>query len=377
MRSKEILFVLFLGCLAALGRGVEAADEGIFASDTGICIKTSTPNSTLQVAGSVAYGTATFSSGNFNAGDQRTILANSASGNLTVNLPSPSGNAGREYLIKKTTASNKVSVVGSVIDSGNTVTLTATSSTNVLPFVSVVSSGNSWLLTGMDGGAISTTGTGNSSLSDGLKLHYKFNESSGTSAADDSGQGNTGTLIGGFTFGGNGSLNFDGVDDNVNAGHSTSLDATNTTLSAWIYARSYGLDNGEQRNYLSKRSSSGTGSSQAYELQIHYITGELYLEWESSGWRAQSDSSGAIATNTWIHAVLTVDGTSYKFYRNGVMGGNGTLSAGFATNNHDVRVGGMFDGGSLANWDGLLDEVRIYNRALSASEVQSLYNLGH
>ncbi|GEM_PF-1944992 len=93
--------------------------------------------------------------------------------------------------------------------------------------------------------------------------------------------------------------------------------------------------------------------------------------WPSSG--NDKYSTATIPLNTWTHVVITYDGTNIRFYINGGLDSTQVMSApqGSAT---FFRVGGK--SWITGYWKGGLDDVRIYNRALSTAEAKQLYGLG-
>lgn len=87
-------------------------------------------------------------------------------------------------------------------------------------------------------------------------------------------------------------------------------------------------------------------------------------------------AAGVLATNTWYHVAATLDGTALRCYVNGAQAGttaNWPAGRTIRSSGHHVRLGGRDDGKYLS---GELDDVRIYDRALSAAEVDQLYNGG-
>src|SRR3989344_4707522 len=210
----------------------------------------------------------------------------------------------------------------------------------------------------------------------GLVGYWNLDEGPGTTAADSSGSGNTGTLTNGPTWTtgkvGSGALSFDGVNDGVNLGTPNSLNITGAvTVSAWINYRTAslheaiavhadgGADFGGQQYMLTMRSSTAVGFA------------------VNNGTALLISSNGTVSPNTWYHVVGTYNGVdTTKLYINGVQT-DSDISAGFgALNNIPTQKIGI--GAAIQNnrgyLDGLLDEVRVYNRALSASEVTELYN---
>ena len=75
--------------------------------------------------------------------------------------------------------------------------------------------------------------------------------------------------------------------------------------------------------------------------------------------------------NQWVMVTATYDGNAAKMYINGVLGGSSNISSSVTSTNMFI---GASNSGGYQDFPGLIDDVRIYNRALSAAEVQALYN---
>jgi hypothetical protein len=198
----------------------------------------------------------------------------------------------------------------------------------------------------------------------GLVAAYGFDEGAGTSATDASGSGNAGTLLTGTVWNAagrfGGALQFNGASAGVTVPDSGSLDlTTGMTLEAWVYPTSLpvgwrnvvGKD--IDRYYLMAGSNNSTPA-----------TGGTY----SVGGNANTYAPSPLAVNAWTHLAATFDGTSVRLFVNGVQvtsraqTGALTTSAGLLTIGYD-SYGEYFTG--------LIDEVRVYNRALSVGEIQS------
>jgi hypothetical protein len=212
----------------------------------------------------------------------------------------------------------------------------------------------------------------NTKLTSGLVGLWSFNgtDISGTTVYDRSGQGNNGTITGGVTKAigkiGQG-LSFDGVDDYVNIGslHSTE----ELTLSVWIYTNTV---NGGTRAVLSDTA----GANRSYQLEVNRTDARLTFVHAAT---VILTNNTDILPNTWYHVVAVRSGTSenwsVRIYLNGNLDAsiatavNPTLPTGNASIGTDLPNAGRF-------FTGKIDEVRMYNRALSATEVKQLYNLG-
>src|SRR6185436_17205191 len=115
--------------------------------------------------------------------------------------------------------------------------------------------------------------------------YWKFNEGSGTTVADASGNGNTGTLVNGpaWTSGGiSGALSFDGVDDYINVPHTTALNSYPLTVATWVKTGATGLS-GIVNKYA-------PGSSNGYQVFMNggnlcawYFRNATNYVWDGSG----------------------------------------------------------------------------------------------
>ncbi len=193
----------------------------------------------------------------------------------------------------------------------------------------------------------------------GLVGYWPLNEGTGTVAGDMSGNGKTGTLTGGTWAIGKrgGALSFNGTSDKVTGGNITV--GTTMTISAWIKKN----NSTGQKSFFSNR----TGSGRVYLG----LSGTQVFLYDSSATPSPIYSgSGSAQIGQWQHIVATNDGSTTVFYVNGVQ----------VTSTSQVRTAstGAFGIGwdpsiTTEYWDGLIDDVRVYSRVLSASEVLALY----
>jgi hypothetical protein len=219
-------------------------------------------------------------------------------------------------------------------------------------------------------------------ISTGLVGYWRLDETSGTSAADSSGNGNTGTMNGGLS-GANAvgaqflsGLDFDGTDDDINAGSAAMLDDLGAlSACAWVYPDSLASD---YYTVIDKSVNGGTG----WNL---YTIGATSVGGMGFGFLSRTNDYSeryvSMSTGTWHHICVTWDGVddvtgSIKLYYNGSLqtpdnpGVAGSTPSDAANN---LKIGEAGDGSYPYN--GRLDEVRLYNRVLSAEEIASLYNL--
>ncbi|MEM9484760.1 MAG: NF038122 family metalloprotease [Cyanobacteria bacterium P01_F01_bin.116] len=213
----------------------------------------------------------------------------------------------------------------------------------------------------------------NDSLANGLIGHWRFDETTGTQAEDATGN-YSGTLTNmsdsQWTTGQlGGALNFDGSNDRVVVADSAALDLTNTlTLATWVKADSFQAWDG----LITK----GT-STIAYGLDLNN-DGSLIF---SANYGSLSDASGfgdwnsdaSLTTGRWHHVAVTYDGSYIRFYIDGQLDTNVVeTNVTFGTSNEALVLGAELVG---SHFDGALDDTRVYERALSASEITELANL--
>jgi hypothetical protein len=214
------------------------------------------------------------------------------------------------------------------------------------------------------------------SLEKGMVGYWKLDDASGTSAVDSSGNGNTGTLTNGPTWTTGrigGAVDFDGTNDYINAGTDASLSLTgNFSLSAWINPSSYhttgyfGLKNG-----FIGRGPAGTFN---YALQATDATTISFIKRTSPEALIFYNFTGiSTLTDQWTLVSAIVSGSTVTLYINGQYFGAQSIGTIASVAGDVLYLGTNIPGNSECSFTGKLDEVRIYNRALSAEEVAKLY----
>lgn len=209
----------------------------------------------------------------------------------------------------------------------------------------------------------------------GLIAAYSFNEGSGTTVTDASGNGNTGTLVGAtWTTAGkySNALSFNGSTAYVDLGNPASLQLTGSaTWSAWINATANPADDGQ---IIAKSDNvSGWQFKTSPDTGLH--TFGVAVSGNSSS-RTQRYSLISRALNTWYHVAGVYNATAgtLDIYVNGVLN-NGTILGTLPASQFNSTVNaniGRRTGGFYFN--GIIDEVRVYNRALTQSEIQTDMN---
>jgi hypothetical protein len=207
-----------------------------------------------------------------------------------------------------------------------------------------------------------------SSNPSGLVAAYNFNEGSGTTLTDRSGGGRHGTIAN-ATWTASGkygrALTFNGYNSWVTVGDAPTLDlTTGMTLEAWVYPTT----SSGARDVLIKEGP----SMDIYNLYARNSQGlaELYAYTPNGGNYTAEGST--VAAYAWTHLAGTYDGSMLRLYRNGVEVARQARSAPMATSGGVLRIGGNSLWGEF--FRGHIDEVRIYNRALSPSAIQADMN---
>lgn len=159
---------------------------------------------------------------------------------------------------------------------------------------------------------------------------------------------------------------FDGVDDYIEIPDSTNLDlgSRSFTISVWIKPCTI---NNNYQTILEK------GSNQNLDYFITFISGEIRIE--TNLFKNKLISVTSLQTNQWYHITVTQDmsSTELTLYINGIEETNQSILGDPSINDWSLFIG------YRKQWNGeyfhgVIDDVRIYNRALSKSEVRELYN---
>ncbi|MGB2591015.1 MAG: LamG-like jellyroll fold domain-containing protein, partial [Candidatus Acidiferrum sp.] len=203
--------------------------------------------------------------------------------------------------------------------------------------------------------------------STGLVAAYSFNEGSGSTVNDSSGNGNNGTVSGAtWTTTGKygGALSFNGKSSRVVVNDSASLHlSSGMTLEAWV---------------------SPTNVPNSWE-DVIYKQNDIYFLEAGSGVSKNPPAIGAtfashgdqyiagltaLSANTWTHLAATYDGSTLLLYVNGVQVVSRSISSdSVSISTNALQIGGDALYGQY--FKGIIDEVRIYNRALAPSEIQN------
>jgi chitodextrinase len=197
----------------------------------------------------------------------------------------------------------------------------------------------------------------------GLVAAYSFDEGSGTTVADLSGNGNTGTLSNttwtGVAKYGN-ALVFNGSSSRVTINDAASLRlSTGVTLEAWVNPSTVST---AWRDIVYK-------GNDNYFLESTTNTGAPGAGVTIGSVDAVTRGTTPLTVNSWSHLALTYDGSTLRLYVNGVQVSSLSQPGAIAASTNPLQIGG--DSTFAQFFTGTIDEVRVYNTALNQSQIQT------
>ena len=218
----------------------------------------------------------------------------------------------------------------------------------------------------------------NLAINDSLAGYWRLDDNTGTAATDSSGYSNTATLTNGpvwtgtkptLGFTNTSALTLDGTNDYLDVG--TAVTATNAAFSACTWARFNSVSGYQTMISIDGNSISGfylhNNSSNKFDLQMYNsdnTAGSYYI----------AQSTTTVTTGTWYHVCGVYTGSVARIYVNGVQEGSDvTVSGAFRATGHTIIGAGLYNGARVDYVNGVLDDVRIYSRALNNTEIYALY----
>lgn len=206
----------------------------------------------------------------------------------------------------------------------------------------------------------------------GVVGHWKLDETTGTTAADATNAGNTGTHVNGPVIVPSGlidaAVSFDGVDDYIGVPASASLVAADSVaISAWIRpVASANLD----RMIVNKEGEYELALTSAGEIKWAFANTSPGWAWHQTGVFVPDDK--------WSHVVVSYDGAEVKTYLNGGLvetyAASGTIGDAHPALN-ELRIGGRASNPSGKCFGGRIDDVHVYTRSVTNTEVANLHGL--
>jgi len=211
----------------------------------------------------------------------------------------------------------------------------------------------------------------------GLVAHWKMNDNAATTTVvDSSGKGNHGTArrnTSALSAAGkiNSALKFNGADDYIDCGSGAALQEKRTlTVSAWINGSSYA----KAMNMIV----CGDNKNLDFDWGLRVDNSVLKFFIRAGGYQAAKGPT--VSANQWYHVVGVWDrngGTNnLRIYVNGSLAGATTVNADIGNLPVYVTIGRLYYPTINQHFEGLIDDVMIFNRALSDSKIDAIYNGG-
>lgn len=222
-------------------------------------------------------------------------------------------------------------------------------------------------------------------ISDGLVGYWQFDEQQGNSALDRSGNSNHGLLINCTREDGRygKAIKLTGKDDShVSIPSSVTLNnfTSQITVTAWVFPS---VAPAGFKVAVSRQIGTLLHPDQFY-LGFGPQDGGMHYKWhlgtDDSGTLREGDIySGVPDSNRWIHMAGIYDGSTMRLYIDGIEIESRAMTGDIRVDANPVTIGGEENGAAPqvvdGEFEGLIDEVRIYNRALTATEIKTIFDL--
>jgi len=219
-------------------------------------------------------------------------------------------------------------------------------------------------------------------LTDGLVAYWPLDDGSGDVARDIVG-GNDGELQGGPVWSGGtvgtGALTFNGVDTLVRVTGFDVVGGSGITIACWVITGNLDTPGNDPR--MVSKAIGGNSEDHWYMLSSTRVGDEkrfrFRLKTDGTTDELKADAPGLIDLDAWIHVAVVWDGATMMIYKNGVVVGSlakgGTLDVDPTV---EMAIGNQPATADSRPWDGSMDDVAIWNRGLSADEVNELMTNG-
>jgi hypothetical protein len=211
-----------------------------------------------------------------------------------------------------------------------------------------------------------------------LVASLRLDEGTGTTTTD-AANGHVGTLQGGASWTSSAkigsAIDFDASNGAVIVPHAPAFALTSLTIAVWVYKRNLS----SYRNLVGKGRDGATARAEwlletfGDEISFSICTG---VDADCAGQYQERRTTGLnLTTGAWRHLAVTFDTSSnaVQYYVDGALFGTASIPQAIIATTHDIHVGRMIGGEAT---DGILDDVRIYNRVLDATEIGALYGSG-
>jgi len=288
----------------------------------------------------------------------------------TVSITAPANNSTYTAPASVTITAAATPVTGSISKveffDGNTLIGTATTSPYSINWSNAENGGGSVALTAKayDSAGFATVSSAvNITINDtNLKAYWKLDEDTGTSTADASGTGNTGTIANGSWQPGkiNCCVSFNGTSSSIQKTSASSLPAANATqtIGFWLYVSAT----------PSAKATAMAVSGSSSGVYIGYSDSTHFGVWKNNGTLLVS-TTALPSFNAWHYITYVKNGSNNYLYIDGTQVNTSTTATDSSA--ATTLTAGMTPGGTNY-FNGKLDEIRVYTRALSATEISGL-----
>jgi glucose/arabinose dehydrogenase len=222
-----------------------------------------------------------------------------------------------------------------------------------------------------------TSGYSGAVLADSPLAYWRLGESSGSTAADASGNGRAGSYLNSPTLGApgalsgdsNSSVGFNGTSQYVQVPYNAALNPARVSVESWVYPTG---GSGAFRSVLTSRDYSASGPM-ARGYTLYAADNNTWQFWLGTGSAFVKLFGPAVTLNSWTHLVATYDGTTARLYVNGALAASSALA--YSPNAaRPLRIGaGRTETAADYFFPGRIDEVALYGTDLSAARVQAHY----
>lgn len=321
-------------------------------------------NSNIHINGTLGFSVSSYGTGANQISNSSYIVVDTSSGNVNLQLPALSTSFGQSITIKRTSLLNNLtlSASGNSIDNVTSVVFPPGNYTAI----SLVNDGTKWVvLNNLNNETIEETGSNN------LFLWWKLDETSGNIISDSSSNHRSANLTNEHSFSGNSasgpltsSLLLDDSDDTAlyDDGSISSSAYTYALWSKYNYSTSDTLDNEPEISGTAGFVWS-SGNSKFHKSAYHKLSGNSY---------ATTPLTSTLSANTWYHIAVTWNGSEVSLYLNGQRESGNTAASWIGASNIMLTNPGVH-----SNAQAHADDLRFFNKALGASDIQSLYLAGN
>jgi hypothetical protein len=325
--------------------------------------------SNLYVSGSTAFSHEVYSS-NTELNTHTINLLDSSASNMIVHLPVANVVAGQLVNIKKITSEHDIWISGhgSAIDLSQEIILTS----GEMGSVSTVSNGEQWFI-------IESSGVESTVASENLVLWLPLDEVDGDVITNYGGnalsvsRSNFETSGNGWVQGVSGNaMAFDGEDDKITISHDESLTSDELTVSLWVQFDRLPSDFGPTDIWFLRKSNSSS-PFQTYYFSLSTTGLPTFKVVDSGNSYKTADSNAAAETGVWYHFVGTFS-DRVRFYLDGELKGDASSGTGSIQSSDSILTIGYNTVDH--RFKGTIDDVRIYNRALTAEQIFFLSQSG-